>query len=465
MAENADLIVKNGFLITMDAERRLFRNGAVAVRGTDIVEVGQNSDIESKYSSSRTIDARGNVIMPGLINSHRHLLVTPRGALQEGMTTLENLKRFVYPAFAALNSEDNYWNALASSAEMIRNGTTCFQEPGCTHLDSVVQAIDEIGIRCSMGHWAWDQKGPNSGQCPDYFYRLDTDECLKLLQDSYHQVHDKAGGRIRGAITIEGVGTCSDALNVGARELADELGTITVQHKATSVQEVQNELQAFGQRPLEHMYKIGALGSNVLLNHMTALEEFEIDLILETGTMISHNPSSALKLSKGVTQTGKFPELFQRGATVGLGTDAENASNHSDIFRSMWLAVLLPRDARINATVTVAEQGLEMATLNGAQAAGWGGEIGSLQPGMKADLIVVDIHRPDMYPSINIVQNLVYSANGSCVTHTVVNGEVLMENRELKTIDEEKVLFEAQRRSEDLLKRIDYPVAYRWPVF
>jgi cytosine/adenosine deaminase-related metal-dependent hydrolase len=230
------------------------------------------------------------------------------------------------------------------------------------------------------------------------------------------------------------------------------------------VQEVANEVKVFGHRPLEHMYRIGALGSNVLLNHMTALEDFEVEMVRETGTTISHNPSSALKLSKGVTQTGRFPELLRAGVTIGLGTDAANASNHSDIFRSMWLAVLLPRDARIDPSITHAEVGLEMATLNGARAAGWGDVVGELAPGRKADLIVVDVHRPDMWPATNVVQNLVYSANGSCVTHTIVNGRVLMADRRLTTVDEEKVLAETDRRSSELLERIGYAPQYRWPV-
>lgn len=462
--EQVDLVVANGFVVTMNDERSLIRDGAVAIRGDDIVAVGKAAELLGRYEPRQSIDARGNVVMPGLVNSHRHMLASPRGALREGMTTLENLKAFVYPSFAALTPDDNYWNTLLAGAEMIRNGTTCFQEPGCTHLDAVVQAVDEAGLRCSMGHWAWDQKGPNSGQCPDYFFKLDTDACLRLLEDSFHLVDGKAGGRIRGAITLEGVGTCSDRLNVAARELAARLGAITVQHKATSVQEVANELKVFGQRPLEHMYRIGALGSNVLLNHMTALERFEVEMVRETGTMISQNPSSALKLSKGVTQTGKFPELLEAGVTVGLGTDAANASNHSDIFRSMWLAVLLPRDARIDPQITTAEIGLEMATRNGARASGWGDAVGALMPGRKADLIIVDIHRPDMWPPTNLIQNLVYSANGGCVTHTIVNGRVLMADRRLLTIDEERVLAESARCSTALLERIGYPTEYRWPV-
>lgn len=462
--EHVDLIITRAFVITMNDERTMYRDGAVAVRGTEIVAVGPRAEIESSYTADRVMDANGNVVMPGLINGHRHMLSTPRGSLVEGRTTLQNLKEFVYPAFAALDPEDNYWNTLANAAEMIRNGTTTFQEPGCTHLDSVVRAVDEIGIRCSTGHWAWDQLGPNSGQCPDYFHRMGTQECLDLLRETFHAVHGAANGRIRGAITIEGVGTCSDELNIGARELAAELGTVTVQHKATSVQEVRTELNAFGQRPVEHMHAIGALGPEVVLNHMTALEDFEVELVAETGTMICHNPSSALKLSKGVTQTGRFPELLRSGVVIGLGTDASNASNHSDIFRAMSLAVLLPRDARVDASVTVAEDGLDMATRGGARVSGWGDCIGQLRPGFKADLIVVDIDRPDMNPGLNVLQDLVYSATGSCVRHVVIDGRLVMENRELRTIDERLVLTKARERAVALLDRINHRIEYRWPV-
>jgi len=462
--ERVDVAITNAFVITMNDDRHMIADGAIAVQRENIIFVGKSAELDARYDAARKIDARGNVVMPGLVNAHRHMLATPRGTLKEGHTTLENLSTYIYPAFAALTGEDNYWNTLGSCAEMIRNGTTCFQEPGVTHLENVVRALDETGMRCTMGPWAWDQGGPNAGQCPDYFHKMSTEECLRHLEESFHRVDGQAGGRIKGAVTIEGVGTCSDALNVGVRELADKLGTITVQHKATSVQEVKNELNAFGHRPLEHMYRIGALGPNVLLNHMTALEEFEVDMVVETGTMVCHNPSSALKLSKGVTQTGKYPELYRAGVTVALGTDAANASNHSDIFRSMYLAVLLHRDARIDPTVTHAEMGLEMGTRNGAKAVGWGGFTGMLAPGYKADVIIIDTNRPDMQPSFNPVQDIVYSANGSCVTHTIINGRVVMDNRRLTTIDEERTLAECRERSRQLLKRLDYQVELRWPV-
>lgn len=459
-----DLLITNGFVVTMDGKRQLIRDGAVAVRGESISAVGKADELAASVEAKRRIDARGNIIMPGLVNAHRHMLSTPRGTLREGYTTLQNLSSYVYPAFAALTAEDNYWNTLLTCAEMIRNGTTSFQEPGATHLSSVLAAVDQAGMRCTMGPWAWDQGGPNAAQCPDYFHKMDTDQCLRYLEDSFYEVDGKANGRVKGAITIEGVGTCSDELNVGVKQLADKLKTVTVQHKATSVQEVANELKTFGHRPLEHMYKIGALGPNVLLNHMTALEQFEVEMVAETGTMICQNPSSALKLSKGVTQTGKYPEIYSAGVTVALGTDAANASNHSDIFRSMYLAVLLHRDARIDPSVTRAEMGLEMGTVNGVKALGWEGITGILAPGFKADIIVVDRQRPDMQPSFNPVHDLVYSASGSCVTHTIVDGRILMEERALTTIDEGNVIAECQARSEQLLSRLDYQLEYQWPL-
>lgn len=462
--ESATLLLTNGYVVSMDAERRLIRDGAVAVRGDRILAVGRRTEIEAAYTADRTIDAGGNVIMPGLINAHRHLLITPRGSMPEGRTTLQNLKEFVYPAFAALTEEDNYWNAQLAAAEMIRNGTTAFQEPGCTHLPAVLASLEATGLRCSIGPWTWDRGGPGGDNCPDYFVPLSTEEALRHLEDAVGVVRAHGCDRLRAAITMEGVSTCSDALSVGARSLADHLGTISVQHKATSVQEVAMEQKAFGHRPLEHLYRIGALGPNVLLTHMTALDEADVGMVAETGTCISHNPSSALKLSKGVTQTGKFPELFAAGVTVALGTDAENASDHTDIFRAMYLAVLLPRDARIEPGITRAELGLELATRNGSRAIGWDEELGALEPGRKADLIVVETRRPDMTPAVDVVHNLVYSATGSCVTHTIVDGRVLMADRVLSTIDEERALSESQHRAEALLDRIGQPVRSAWPV-
>ena len=193
-----------------------------------------------------------------------------------------------------------------------------------------------------------------------------------------------AEGRIKCFATIEGVGTCSDDLMLGAKALADSYGTFTLMHKASSREEVASELKATGHRPVEHMYRIGSLGPNVYLNHMTAVEPFEVDMLAETDTKVCQNPPAALKLAKGTTQMSRFLEMRAKGVTVCLGCDGVNSGDHKDMFRSMYLAATLPKDAKIDPEVITAEEVIEMATLAGYRAIGWQDEIGSLEAGQES---------------------------------------------------------------------------------
>jgi len=224
------------------------------------------------------------------------------------------------------------------------------------------------------------------------------------------------------------VGTCSDQLNRGAAELARDAESLFVVHKSTSESEVELELAAFGHRPVEHMHEIGALNERTLLNHMTSLDDRDVRFVADAGARISQNPSSALKLAKGTTQTGRWPELLAAGVPMALGTDAENVSNHQDICRSMQLAALLPRDARRDPGAVTAEQAVEMATISGATALWMDDVTGSLEPGKQADLVVFDTADFDWRPLHNPVANLVlrrdralrwtpsWSAATSCLT-------------------------------------------------
>jgi cytosine/adenosine deaminase-related metal-dependent hydrolase len=235
-------------------------------------------------------------------------------------------------------------------------------------------------------------------------------------------------------------------------------------HKATSLQEVELELQAFGHRPVEHMYEIGAMNESVLFAHMTALDEFEVDLIAESGSRITQNPSSALKLTKGTTQTGKWPELLAAGVQVALGTDAENASNHQDVCRSMYLAALLPRDARIDPRAVTAEQALEMGTLMGARALKWN-ETGSLEAGKQADITIFSTEDFDWRPLHNPISNLVYGATGYSVDTVVVGGEILVRGKHHVTLDVEALREDVEQRDRRILKEIGVEPRSAWPVF
>jgi cytosine/adenosine deaminase-related metal-dependent hydrolase len=377
--------------------------------------------------------------------------------------TLVNLRDFVYPAFSRLTEEDMYAYTVHATAEMIRFGTTTFEEPGCEHLDAVIEALAQSGIRCRVGPWTWDQGGPAAANCPNWLV-MDTDAAVRRLEQGLETVRSFGHPLIRDAVTIEGVGTCSDRLNVAAATLATEADSLCVIHKATSEQEVAMELEAFGHRPVEHMYRIGAMNEHVLMAHVTSLDLPEVNYFAETGARISQNPSSALKLVKGTTRTGKWPELLAAGVPVALGTDAENASNHADVCRAMYLGALLPRDARRDPSAVTAEQAIEMATITGATALRWEDEIGSLEVGKQADITVFGTDDFDWRPLHNPVSNLVYGATGHSVDTVIVAGNILLENGHHTRVDVDEVRERIEAIDRRILAEIGVEPHSTWPV-
>jgi 5-methylthioadenosine/S-adenosylhomocysteine deaminase len=459
-----DTVVAGGWLLTMNPEREMYRAGAVAIDAGVIVEVGQRADLLTRYAPRRLIDAPDSVITPGLVNGHRHLLCCAKGAMPEGGQTLDALRRFIYPSFAALTEQDMYVHAQHAAAEMIRFGTTLFEEPGVNHLDAVLEALASSGIRARTGPWTWDQAGPaGAADLPDWL-RMDAKTALRRLADGVEQVRKFGHPRIRDAVTIEGVGTCSDELNRGAAELAQDAESLFVLHKSTSEREVELELSTFGHRPVEHMHEIGALNERTLLNHMTSLDDRDVRFVADAGARISQNPSSALKLAKGTTQTGKWPELLAAGVPMALGTDAENVSNHTDICRSMQLAALLPRDARRDPLAVTAEQAVEMATISGATALWMHDETGSLEPGKQADLVVFDTADFDWRPLHNPVANLVYGVTGHSVDTVLVGGDVLLYHKQLTRVDEGELREQVEQINRRVLAEIGIDPLPAWPV-
>ena len=498
-----DLIIRGGTLLTMDPEGRLVEGGSVAVSGSKIVAILDKGEDLSRFSAKAVIDARGKLVMPGLINAHRHFYSTPRGLIANRVTR-NALKEYVYPYYHAIPPEQLYYDALAIMAEMIRTGTTCFSEPGCEHIETVLRATEKSGMRATTGLWIWDHGGPDADKCfsepgcehietvlrateksgmrattglwiwdhggpdadkcPPDFLPLKTDEALRMMEDAIIRYDGALDGRLTVHATIEGAGTCSDELTVGSKVLAEQYGKLSILHKSTSIEEVEIELKAFGHRPTEHLYHIGALGPNVLLNHATAIDETEVGMIAETGTRICQNPSAALKLGKGTTQTGKFAELSEAGTPICLGTDSNNSSNFNDMFREVYLAAVLPKDSRMDPSVMTAEKALLMGTREGADALLMGEEIGSLEAGKKADVILLDMERIEFALGGDIIDTLVYSATGDAVETVIVDGTVLMEKRELKTIDEEEAFRKIQENAVKGMDRMNVSPASRWPI-
>ena len=460
----ADTIITGEWIITLNAGREIYRDGAIAITGGVIVAVGKRADILERYRPGTLIDEPDSIIIPGMTNGHRHLLCCAKGAMPEGGQTLAALRQFIYPSFAALTEDDMHTYTRHAAAEMIRFGTTLFEEPGCNHLDAVLEALADTGIRARTGPWTWDQAGPaGTDGLPDWL-TMDADAALDRLAEGVRTVRKFNNPRILDAVTIEGVGTCSDALNRGAADLARELDSLFVLHKSTSEREVELELKAFGERPVAHMDTIGALHDRVLLNHMTSLDSHDVELVVASGARISQNPTSALKLAKGTTQTGKWRELAAAGVPMALGTDAENVSNHTDICRAMQLAALLPRDSTRDPNAVSAEQALEMATLGGATALRMQDQVGSLEPGKQADIVVFGTDNFDLRPLHNPVANIVYGSTGHSVDTVLIGGDVVLRRGQLTSLDEAALRRDVEQINRRVLGEIGIAPLPQWPI-
>ncbi|MDP6483221.1 MAG: amidohydrolase [Nitrospinota bacterium] len=457
----ADYLIKNGTVITVDKERRIIRDGAVAIQGNRIAAVGKAAELEKDYDAGRVIDAGQMIIMPGLVNSHLHFYHT----MHRGLAP-ENLggwpwSNFVHSRVATvLTPEDEIYGGLTVLLETLRSGTTTVFEAGSYDPVAVIEGISQIGMRGLMGRRTYDQAILGHDWLID-----DTDTCLRenlKFLEKYKDGYN--GGLLKAGVDVVGIGRVSDRLYIESKKMADKYGTCLNFHLAAMMEEVTDTRMKTGHRPVEHLYKLGVLGPNVSMIHMVQVTEWEIDMLAETGTHVIHCPSTALKLSYGLSDVGRFPEMLAKGVNVTIGTDASDCSNYADMIRLMYLAAALPKDYRYDPNAGSAETAIEMATINGARAIGMADEIGSLEAGKKADVILISMKRPEWFPLYSEVQNLVYSASGDSVHTVFIDGKIVMEDRVVKTVDEEEVLARCQELSKGVLERSGLEVPSVWPI-
>jgi 5-methylthioadenosine/S-adenosylhomocysteine deaminase len=432
------LVINNGTVVTMDDARSVYFGGHVVIDGMRITAVGPGSWIAPDASpSAEVIDASGMIVMPGLIDLHYHTAVGK--GLCDHLPLWESLEEFWYPSIRALDADSAYWAAAASYLESVKNGVTTVNDM-YRRLPDLARAAADIGIRAVLS---------NDVALPEH--NLDT---LQDNKDAYDAVHGAADGRIQVYVGIEWLPLASPELLRDARSLADELGTGIHVHLNESLTEVEDSKKRFGRRPTEVAYDAGLLGPDCVAAHCVWLSDTEIALMRETGTHISHNPSSNAKLGNGIA---RIPEILAAGINVGLGHDAVECNNSGDMFEVMKFASLMHRAARVDASLQQAPDVLTMATRNGAAALGH--DTGYLAPGRKADVILVDTRNVMFTPLADrnadqLYSHLVFAANGSAVDTTIVDGRILMRGRQLQTMDEATILREANAGFQRVLKRI-----------
>ena len=432
------LVIDNGTVVTMDDTRSVYFGGHVVIDNDRITSVGPGSwSAPSAAAAPEVIDASGMIVMPGLIDLHYHTAVGK--GLCDHLPLWESLEEFWYPSIRALDADSAYWAAAASYLESVKNGVTTVNDM-YRRLPDLARAAADIGIRAVLS---------NDVALPEH--NLDT---LQDNKDAYDTVHGTADGRVEVYVGIEWLPLASPELLRDARALADELGTGIHVHLNESLTEVENSKERFGRRPTEVAYDAGLLGPDCVAAHCVWLSDTEIALMRETGTHISHNPSSNAKLGNGIA---RVPEMLSAGINVGLGHDAVECNNSGDMFEVMKFASLIHRAARVDASLQQAPDVLTMATRNGAAALGH--ETGYLAPGRKADVILVDTRNVMFTPlapgnADQLYSHLVFAANGSAVDTTIVDGQVLMRGRKLTTMDETTILREANAGFQRVLKRI-----------
>ncbi|HEY1642686.1 MAG TPA: amidohydrolase [Streptosporangiaceae bacterium] len=436
------IIIKNGSVVTMNDAGDVVFDGAVVIDGDRITDVGPAAEVLARTSAdgAKVIDATGKAVLPGLVDLHYHTALGK--GWSDHLPLWEYLETCWYPIIRALDYDAAYWAAMASYSESIKCGVTTVNDM-YRQLIALGDAAEEIGIRAVL-----------SNDIADAEHNLDT---LEDNKEAFQAKHGKANGRIEVYVGIEWLPLASEELLRDSRLLADELGTGIHIHLNESLTEVENSRQRFGRRPTEVAYDNGILGRNCIAAHCVWLSDTEIALMRETGTQISHNPSSNAKLGNGIA---RLPEMLAAGINVGIGHDAAECNNSRDLFEVMKFASLIHRASRVDASLQQARDVVTMATRNGADALGH--QTGRLEAGRKADVILVDLNSQMFTPLMpdnadHLFSHLVFAANGSCVNTTIIDGQIVMEDRQLVTVDEQKILREANSAFRRVLDRMVVP--------
>ena len=456
-----DLLIKGWYVVTMNATRDVIHQGAVAIRGNMIVDVGKASALSQKYTPARVIGGDRFVVTPGMVNTHIHITGEPltRGYVPDDTPFVENVFEWLCPLYATYNADEERLSGQLASVEMLRSGTTTFLEAGTIRfVDDVVDGLVEVGIRARVGKWIWDLPPE-----PDV-YRQKTDEAIANLQNTMTQHRSHTDGLVSAWSILVGHTTCSDPLWRAATELARNYNTGMSFHMSPATLDPDGFIAEFGQRPIVHLAEIGVLEAQPVITHCVQLDDHEVDLLASSGSHVAHCPTTALKVSYGVTQVGKMPEMVAKGINVTIGTDGNNASNYSDLMRATYLVAGLFKDARRDPDMFPAEKAYEMATLGGARALRLDDQIASLDVGKKADIVLHDTDRPEWRPLLNVANQLVWSADGRGVHTVLVDGQVVVDNYRCTTIDEDRLWADAQIAGENITARSGLPDKARWPM-
>jgi 5-methylthioadenosine/S-adenosylhomocysteine deaminase len=454
------LVVRAGLVVTMDADRRVLRDGAVAVEGDRLVAVGPAAGVLAGVEPGSPVHhLPDGVLLPGMVDGHQHLtgdrLV--RASIPDDIDSQESIFGWAVPLHEHHSPDDDELSATLTAVEAACNGVTTLVEAGTVaHPDRAAAGLRAVGLRGTIGTWGWDVPGvPYGGSTTEVLDRQ------AALLDRF-----PVDGLVRGWVTLVGHDLMSDELLVGASELARHRGTGLTFHISPHDRDAVAWQERTGHRPLVHFRELGVLGPHVLLAHAVHLDDAEVEAVLATGTAVVSCPWAYLRLAQGMTGAARHWSMLRdpRGR-LALGCDSENAGDQVDILRAAALFAGLGRDVRVDAQQLGAHAALEVATVRGAEAVGLGGVTGALEPGLAADLVLFDSSGPEWTPpGTDPALQLVWGTDGRSVRDVMVAGRWIVRDRRPTQVDLDALRAAARDARESLIHRSGVRPAVRWPT-
>ncbi len=426
----ADIIIKNGTILTLDSKNSIFENGFLGIRGDSISKIGTGTP--ASVTAEKIIDARSGLILPGLVNCHTHAAMSLFRGLADDLPLMEWLNNYIFPAERHMDAEFVYTGTLLALAEMILSGTTTFCDMYLFE-DQVARAARKAGVRCLVGEVLYDFPSPNYGP---------VEKGLVYTESLIQKWHKDPLVSI--AVEPHSLFTCSSKLLTASNELALKYKVPVIIHVAETLTEVSEIKEKYGKTPVKYLDSLGLLGPHLIADHCVHIEDADIKTLAVNGVKVVHNPESNMKLASGIAP---IPQMLSQGVTVGLGTDGCASNNNLDLFSEMDTAAKLHKVNTLDPTVMDALSVLKMATIHGARVLGLEDVTGSLEVGKKADVIVIDTHKPHLTPMYNAASHLVYAARGNDVIHSIINGQPVMEDRKLLTLDIADIITQARETS------------------
>jgi len=433
------ILIKGGAIITMKADDEIV-TGDLLVRDNRIVSVG-----EMLEDADEVIDARGCVVLPGFVQTHIHLCQTLFRGAADDLPLIDWLKQRVWPMEAAHTPASLRASARLGIAEMIKGGTTCaLTMETVNHTEEVFRAVEETGFRATVGKCMMDA-GEN---VPAELFE-GTDDAIRESLALIEAWHGRGNGRIRACFAPRFAVSCTRELLEEVARLSREHGVLVHTHASENRTEIEMVERATGMRNIEYLSSLGLTAPHIALAHCVHLNERELDILAQTGTHVLHCPSSNLKLGSGIAP---IVEMLARGVSVSLGADGAPCNNRLDMFTEMRTAALLQKVSH-GADALPARHVLRMATIEGARVLGLAEEIGTLEKGKRADVIMIELERLHLTPSPDIVSAIVYAAEATDVRFVLIDGQVVLRDGELATVNEREVIVEARTHSAQLFER------------